>query len=196
MDKKWSNFYQQHGRFYLLPHPALKSLIHKCRQRGIKKILDLGCGSGRNLVRLAEEGFQVSGLDFSPSAAQLAEKWLHQKGVDGDIIVGNFDDKTKDFPDKSFGAAIAINSLEYADLDELKRNLLQINRLLKPEGILLLVYRSKGTKIKHPEVETLFLEQDQLEKEVGRYFHVSEISKDNDKNFVVFAEKMRYISNS
>jgi cyclopropane fatty-acyl-phospholipid synthase-like methyltransferase len=38
------------------------------------KILDVASGEGRNAVALASAGFQVTGLDFSPTALERAEK--------------------------------------------------------------------------------------------------------------------------
>lgn len=188
MDKKWNQFYENHGRFYLLPHPSLTEFMEQCRRRGIQKVLDLGCGSGRHLIKLAEEGFKVAGVDFSPSAAQLAEKWLHQKGYEGDIIVGNFDDKMQDFPDKSFGGIIAVNSLEYGNKEELEQNLEQIKKILRPGGIFMMVYRSKESEMKHPEIETRFMGEDELKEVVTAYLHVIKIIQDQKNNFVVFAE--------
>lgn len=38
------------------------------------RILDVGCGTGTLAVLLAQEGFRVDGVDFSPEMIQLAEK--------------------------------------------------------------------------------------------------------------------------
>ena len=38
--------------------------------------LDLGCGTGTNLLFLAEHGWSVSGIDFVPSAIRMAKKKL------------------------------------------------------------------------------------------------------------------------
>jgi len=189
MKDKWSDFYNAHGRFYLQPHSALSAFINLCKKKGITKVLDLGCGTGRHIVKLAEEGFNVSGIDFSPSAASLAEKWLHQKNLEADIIVGNFDDKIKDFPDNSFGGVVAINSLEYGGPDEFNNNLNQIYKLLKSKGLFLLVYRSKESQMKHPEVETRFLSEEELKQILHEKFNIVSFSQDKDKHYVVIAER-------
>lgn len=48
-----------------------KQVIQKSG-RSIDKIADLGCGTGEIALRLAEEGFQVTGVDFSPDMLTLA----------------------------------------------------------------------------------------------------------------------------
>lgn len=40
------------------------------------RALDLGCGSGTNLVTLAEHGWQVAGIDYVPKAIRLARRRL------------------------------------------------------------------------------------------------------------------------
>ncbi len=39
-----------------------------------RKALDLGCGTGFNAIWLAEQGFEVTGADFSPLAIEQANK--------------------------------------------------------------------------------------------------------------------------
>jgi SAM-dependent methyltransferase len=45
------------------------------------KALELGCGTGTNAVWLAQQGFHVTALDFSPLALQRARERARQAGV-------------------------------------------------------------------------------------------------------------------
>ena len=49
--------------------------IHPCR------VLDLGCGTGSNVVFLAKYGFDVMGLDVSPIAIEQAKQLASTQGV-------------------------------------------------------------------------------------------------------------------
>jgi cyclopropane fatty-acyl-phospholipid synthase-like methyltransferase len=51
--------------------------------------LDLGCGTGTNLLTLAEHGWQVSGVDFSDRAVRLARRRLKSAGFQADIRQGD-----------------------------------------------------------------------------------------------------------
>jgi len=45
------------------------------------KLLDLGCGEGRNAVYLAKHGFEVTGLDASRTGLEKMEKYAEKEGV-------------------------------------------------------------------------------------------------------------------
>lgn len=44
-------------------------------------VLDIGCGLGDNAVYLAQQGFNVTGLDISPTALSIAERRANDAGV-------------------------------------------------------------------------------------------------------------------
>ena len=51
--------------------------------------LDLGCGSGFCAVKLAERGWQVTGVDFIPKALRRAGARARQAGVDLRLVQGD-----------------------------------------------------------------------------------------------------------
>ena len=55
-------------------------------------ILDIGCGSGRDMGWFAEYGFQPTGFELSPSLAQLARKHSGCKVFEGDFTQYDFSD--------------------------------------------------------------------------------------------------------
>src|SRR3972149_11348435 len=55
------------------PRPILVEFVEKgFVKKG--KALDLCCGAGTNTVYLAEKGFEVTGMDISPTAIEYAKK--------------------------------------------------------------------------------------------------------------------------
>lgn len=53
-------------------------------------VLDLGCGAGGDLTRLAAAGAQVTGLEADPLAAALARANLAALGLPGEVLCGRF----------------------------------------------------------------------------------------------------------
>lgn len=51
--------------------------------------LDLGCGTGTNLVYLAQHGWQVSGIDFALKAVEMAKRRLAREHCQGSVLVGD-----------------------------------------------------------------------------------------------------------
>ncbi|HEX6306154.1 MAG TPA: class I SAM-dependent methyltransferase [Anaerolineales bacterium] len=53
------------------------------------RALDLGCGTGTNVITLAQNGWDVTGVDFVARAIRAARRKARQAGVDVDLRVGD-----------------------------------------------------------------------------------------------------------
>lgn len=64
MKSAWEEIYRG-GEFLIRNlHPEMKECTEFFKRREARRILDLGCGSGRHTVYLASMGFDVYGLNF------------------------------------------------------------------------------------------------------------------------------------
>jgi len=61
--------------------PALQAWLPHLAQTGVQRVLIPGCGRGHEVLALAKEGFDVTGLDFALSAIACLEKKLQQEKV-------------------------------------------------------------------------------------------------------------------
>ena len=77
------NIYSKKKQLNIFPFPGIISFFKKkdFKNRSKTKILEIGCGAGNNLIFLAEEGFDVSGIDFAVSAIKIAKKKIDQKKI-------------------------------------------------------------------------------------------------------------------
>ena len=71
------------------PSPFLEQWIERF-PRG--RTLDLGCGAGRNALRLAEAGHQVDAIDISASAINMARTEAEHRGLEVAWTVADLDD--------------------------------------------------------------------------------------------------------
>ena len=70
------------------PSSELQHVLH---DRSIKpcRVLELGCGTGTNCVWLAQQGFDVTGIDVAPLAIEQAEERAAGAGVKVRFMVGD-----------------------------------------------------------------------------------------------------------
>ena len=67
-------------------------LVHcfkRFAKRPVRRVLDIACGTGPHLVRLAERGYQTTGLDLSQRNIEFLGERLADKGLRGDLVVGD-----------------------------------------------------------------------------------------------------------
>jgi ubiquinone/menaquinone biosynthesis C-methylase UbiE len=102
-----------------------------------KRLLEIGCGVGLDLMEFAQQGSQVTGVDVAECAIDLAAKNFAYYGVHGDLRVMN--GERLEFEDNSFDAVYAHGVLQYTA--DASRMLAEIHRVLRPGGdALLMVY--------------------------------------------------------
>ncbi len=77
-----------------------------------RRVLDVGCGSGRFCVALARDGATVVGLDFAPEMLALAREKANEAGVASRCQFLQVDFMTWDW-DEPFDLVLAIGVLDY-----------------------------------------------------------------------------------
>ena len=70
------------------PPDALVTLVRSGKIRPCKTV-DLGCGAGNYALYLAGRGFEVTGIDSSPTAIQIAQANARKQGAACRFIVAN-----------------------------------------------------------------------------------------------------------
>ena len=69
-------------------------------------VLDMGCGTGRFTIPLAERARSVSGLDMSPMMLATARKKLADRELEAELREGDMADLP--FPDASFDVVVSM----------------------------------------------------------------------------------------
>jgi SAM-dependent methyltransferase len=98
-----------------------------------KTVLDLGCGSGENLVPLAKRGADVIGIDISPELMQLARQRLSSYGMAATLQEGSA--YATGLPDESVDVVFSMALLHHLDLPAARH---EIHRILRPGGLFIL----------------------------------------------------------
>lgn len=94
------------------------------------RILDLGCGPGRDLRAFRELGHECVGLDAAREICEMAREWSGCEVWEQDFL-------TLALPERSFDGVFANASLFHVPTRDIQRVLSDISRTLKTGGVLL-----------------------------------------------------------
>ncbi len=98
-----------------------------------RRILECGCGSGHFSFYMAQNGFQVSGVDLSESAISKTSEKFREAGLSADFVVGDI--RKLPFPSNSFDVVFSGGVLEF--FEDIKAPLEEMVRVLRPGGMLI-----------------------------------------------------------
>lgn len=97
------------------------------------RAIDLGCGTGTNLITLAKTGWQVTGIDFASRAIQIARRKLKAQNVQAQLLVG---DVTNFKVDSKFDLVLDIGC--FHGVQNKADYLTQLDSILAPNGFWLM----------------------------------------------------------
>jgi 2-polyprenyl-3-methyl-5-hydroxy-6-metoxy-1,4-benzoquinol methylase len=112
------------------------NLIHVVTSRKIEpcKALDIGCGTGDNVLWLAEQGFDVIGCDLSDTAIDSAKLKAAKAGVSCSFIISDFMEDL--VPGSPFGFVMDRGCLHsVGDASERKSFAEKVSAHLEPGGL-------------------------------------------------------------
>jgi SAM-dependent methyltransferase len=123
------------------PSSAVKRLIGYIEEHKLdtgKRVIDLGCGIGRNAFYLAELGYEVTGVDFAESALKKLEQ-AKSDHMGGEHVTTKHLNLAKQlpFPDRSFDIATDIVTTMTLTPEELPSFELEMRRIVRPGGLFL-----------------------------------------------------------
>lgn len=145
------------------------------------KALDVGCGVGNYSNWLAENGFEVTGIDFSKNAIKIAKEKYHESKlvfVQGDI----FDQSL--FEGEKFDFIFDWQVLHHIFPEDRDKYAERIWQLLSKNGVYISVCFSEespqfGGKGKYRktffDTELYFSSEDEIKKLFEKYFNIKEL---------------------
>lgn len=136
MTKEWEKYYSNLDKIpkgIKKPRNYVKKFAEGLKEQGKTDILDLGCGFGRHLIYLAEQGFNVKGIDISEEAIEMTKRKLREKKLEAELLQEDMKDLS--FQNEEFDAVIAITVIGHAIKPDIEKTINEIHRVLKEGGI-------------------------------------------------------------
>lgn len=189
MGKQWDKIFKQYGKVFTKPQTDIPKIIKLFKKRGVKRVLDLGCGSGRHIVYLAKHSFEVYGIDISEHGIKIAKEWLKKEKVKANLKIGSIYKKLP-YKDNFFDAIISIQVIHHARIKIIRKVIKEIKRILKPGGLIFVTVRKKGQKkgrAKYKIIESrIYIPIEGGEKGLIHYLFNKELLKKEFKDFKLY----------
>jgi len=139
-DAAYKNHNFKHWEFDY-PSPELSALVAIGSFEKNSKMLDVGCGGGLDAIFLAQSGFNVIGIDISPTALKIGKRRAKSANVEVDWRLGNI----LDLPVENESIDLVIDRGLFHVIDDENRQTYssEVHRVLKLHGQLLIRGASK-----------------------------------------------------
>jgi SAM-dependent methyltransferase len=136
-----SDFYETHfldyrNRTVNIDPSLFLAPLTRHLQKGAN-VLDIGCGSGRDLLWLKEHGYRPTGFERSSGLAEMAGQHSQCPVIHGDFTVF-------DFSALHFDAILLIGALVHLQYSELAPILLRISKAVKRDGLIYLTLKEES----------------------------------------------------
>ena len=126
--------------------PIDRELLTKFASRLKGKICDLGCGPGHVTRFLAQRGADVFGVDISKGMLESARR------ITPELEFIQSDMTSLGIADNSLAGIVAFYSIIHIDRERVVECLVELRRVLKPDGLILLAFHIGGEVLHRDEL--------------------------------------------
>jgi SAM-dependent methyltransferase len=90
----WQSYYLRRSREKVLPLPSQFCVFVAGELEGPFRVLDIGCGSGRDSMLFASHGHSVTGVDGAAAAVDACVDLAERLGLDASFVRSTVDDES------------------------------------------------------------------------------------------------------
>lgn len=137
----WNEIYNKQGEVQSEVLPTVKDVVEIFKKEKIRKILDLGCGTGRHSIFLAQSGFDVTASDISERGLEVTKLKAKKNGLRIETVCNDM--REISFKDQTFDAVVCTWVSGHGTLEDMKRHANEMMRVVRNGGIVFVDYQSK-----------------------------------------------------
>jgi ubiquinone/menaquinone biosynthesis C-methylase UbiE len=137
----WDSIYSKEGEVQKDALPTVVSAAELFKSASVKNVLDLGCGTGRHSIFLANSGFVVTATDISEHGVTITQKRAQEKGLNIKVLC--HDMRKIPFDDNTFDAVLCVWTSGHGLLEDMVAHINEMVRVTKPNGFIFVDYVSK-----------------------------------------------------
>lgn len=130
----WNDFYDTFQNIPFFVNKPDENLVHYFEKNMINpgKVLEIGCGAGRNAIYLAKNGCSVVGVDISDKALKWAQRRMNEENVNIEFVCANIFEL--DYEQNSFDFIYDSGCFHHIAPHRRVSYIDMIDKLLKPGG--------------------------------------------------------------
>jgi ubiquinone/menaquinone biosynthesis C-methylase UbiE len=140
--KQWNEIFKAKGRVFSCVQEDMPKILKLFKNHKIKKVLDLGCGTGRHVIYLAKNGFEVYGLDIAEEGIRQTKVWLKKTRLKANLKVGSIYAKLP-YSDNFFDAVISTHTFHHQKIEVIRQAIKELIRVLKSGGLIFMTFRKR-----------------------------------------------------
>ncbi|MBY9008921.1 MAG: class I SAM-dependent methyltransferase [Candidatus Lokiarchaeota archaeon] len=178
----WDEVFAEKGKYFIKPHPDMERIAKLFIDEGVKRVLDLGCGTGRHLLFLLKKGFEVYGLDGSPNGLEIAKNWLNEENLSSELTCQKIE---QEFPykDEFFDAIVSIQVIHHNLMKDILFTVNELERILRKGGFIYISF---------PLRQGFYIKEENMKKvETGTYIPLTGQEKGLPHHFFTIPELKR-----
>jgi len=149
--QQWNKIFKKKGKVFTGVQEDIPKILTVFKKHNVKRILDLGSGSGRHVIYFAKKGFDVYGIDIAKEGIKITKSWLEKERLQANLKIGSIYKKLP-YQNNFFDAVISTNTIHHARIKNIRKAIREIERVLKPNGLIFITVRKRKFRRFYPKL--------------------------------------------